>query len=673
MIRAVLALVAFVSLFFSVVAEARADGGLVLRDVPPGGLALAPAGVALTSGFTIVNTAKTPIFARARGLGSDADPRLPAGVTITQESRSPGAALEPGGAVRVAVRWTPGKVDRFDGFVVVEGDGTKQYVAIHGVRDRGSLGAVGRRVLAFLTLLPLLGVLGVLAAKSDRLARRAAIAASTGTLALALVAWWRFVPGLGRADGNDGLQLVERSVLLPGLGVEWYVGVDGASLPLVIGLALVVTSALVLGGSVPLAQRRFFALALVALSGAELALVAVDLTFLALGFAAALLATGVLGVATGAGPAGARAATVSAIAAALLALAVGSIAGRAGPALLVDGTVSPRALALTSAMRASLLEAPRLLGVPFVAAMLLLVVGAALLAMAVFPLSGWLAALVDDTPAPAAMIGLAIGPTLGAYVLVRLGTWALPEAMMWAATGLSIFGALAALAAALGALAETSAPRLVARAAAVQGGLVLVGVSSLTAEGIEGALACAAAGTLVLPLAGYLVATACARAKTNALAELGGLGQGAPLLRTALAIGVASLVGLPGVVGFWGPLLTVTGAIPSQRAAALITTLALALFVVAIARSLARAIASPLPRALATSVALEPFGGHFPDLSREERAGVLPLVVVIVLLGVLPRPLLVLLERAAIDHAAFVDPPGAGQISQGLPRATEEG
>ena len=654
-------------------AEARAGTPFLLRDVASSGVDLTPSGPALVGDFTIVNPGPKALLIKARALGSDTDPRLPPGVTVTQEARVPGAPVDPGASVRVAVRWTPGKVDRFHGFVVVEADGARQLVPIHGVRDRGPLAPLGRRLLTLLVSLPLFGALAVLLLKSDRFARRAAIAASLGTLGLGALVWFRFVPGLGRADGNDGFQLVERAVLAAPLGVEWYVGVDGASLPLVLALAAATASAIALGEAIPLGQRRFFALALVALSGAELALVAIDLTLLALGFAVALLAAGVVGVAAGAGRSAARAVTVSALAAVLLAIAVGSIAGRAGPAALVDGTLSPRALALTSVMRASLLEAPRLAGVPFAAAMLVLVVAAATLAMAVFPLSGWLAELLDETPAPAAMIALSVSPTLGAYVLVRLGTLALPEATVWASTGLSLFGATAALFAALGAFAETRAPRLVARAAAVQGGLVLVGVGSLTPQGIEGALASTFVSALALPLAGYLVLAACTRAKTDELSALGGLARGAPLAGLSLSIALAALAGVPGVAGVWGPLLAITGAVPMQRAAAAVLALALAIFAVALARSLARTLARPIPAALAASVALEPFGGRFPELSSEERAGVLPLVILLVVLGVAPRPLLSLLERAAIDHAAFVNPPGAGQISLGPRRARHSG
>jgi NADH:ubiquinone oxidoreductase subunit 4 (subunit M) len=516
-------------------------------------------------------------------------------------------------------------------------------------------------LLSLLVLLPFLGAAAALAL-GDRSARLGATTALSGTLAIALVAAGRFVPGLGRADGNDGFQLVERAVLVRPLGVEWYLGVDGASLPLVVSVLAVGLAACALSGAVTQAPARFLAAAQIAVGGAVLALVGVDLALVAGGFALALVCSALAVTVAGAPSSGRRVMFVAVAASVALALAVVLISSRGGSSMLVDGSSSPRALALTSLMRVSLVKGAPMLGLPFPALALLLVLVASVLVLPVTPLSSWLADVLDEAPPSVAMIPLALGPALGAYVLVRIGSFALPEAMAWAATGLAAFGAMSALVAGLGALAATRASQLVARLAAVHGGVVLLGAASLTATGLLGVLASAVAFTLALPLAGYLVASACARARTFELAELGGIGRGAPLGGGALAIALAALAGAPGFGGFWGAVLSVQGVIPSQRLAAVGAALALALAAGACGRSLLRAVVSPVPDRLAKSVALEAFGGRFPELTRAERVAVVPLALLLLALGFAPRLVFSVGERTALDMAAFVNPPGPGQI-----------
>ena len=643
-------LVALCTLLLSGVASADP---FAVRDVPAGGLELLVGG---TTTFTVANTSDKPLTLKARALTSDADPRLPGTVTVTTESRNPGAPLEPGGTARVSVRLSPGKIDRFHGFVAIEAEGMSRWVPIHGRPP-----ATYAHLLSLLLLVPFLGAAAALAL-GDRSAKGAATVALGTAVALALVAAWRFVPGAGRSEGNDGFQLLERSVLSSSLGIEWYLGVDGASLPLLLGVLIVGLAACALSGTVTHAPARFLAAAQVAIGGAALALVAVDLSLVAAGFALALVFSGVAVVAAGAPSSGRRAIVIGAVSASLLLLAIVLVSSRAGTAVLVDGSSSHRVFALTTLMRASLITAAPMLGLPFPALALLLVVAAAALVLPVSPLSAWIGDLLDEAPPAVAMIPLAIGPTLGAYVLLRIGAFGLPEAMKWGATGLAAFGAASALFAAVGALGATRATQMIARAAAVHGGIVLLGVGSLTATGLLGVLASAVAFSVALPLTAYLVSSACIRARTSELALLGGLGRGAPLGGGALAVAIAALAGAPGFGGFWGAVMSVQGAIPSHRVAALVGATAIALGAAACGRALLKAVVSPVPEALATSVALEPFGGRFPELTRAERGVIVPLALVLVLLGVAPRLVFSVGERTAFDLAAFVNPPGPGQI-----------
>src|SRR4030095_6135855 len=93
----------------------------------------------------------------------------------------------------------------------------------------------GSVMLSFIVFLPLVGALLVLAAggRGDRpdrepLARGLALAVSILTFVATLVLWWRFDPS------SAAYQFEERYAWIPAFGIQYYIGVDGISLLLIV-------------------------------------------------------------------------------------------------------------------------------------------------------------------------------------------------------------------------------------------------------------------------------------------------------------------------------------------------------------------------------------------------------------------------------------------------------
>ncbi len=93
-------------------------------------------------------------------------------------------------------------------------------------------------ILTILTLLPLLGGFIVVGIQDKRIARCFALGLSYLSLALALALWKSF-------DATNGaLQFVEKHEWIPTLGVQYFVGVDGLGLLMVLLTSIVVPMAL---------------------------------------------------------------------------------------------------------------------------------------------------------------------------------------------------------------------------------------------------------------------------------------------------------------------------------------------------------------------------------------------------------------------------------------------
>jgi NADH-quinone oxidoreductase subunit M len=92
-------------------------------------------------------------------------------------------------------------------------------------------------------------------------------------------------------------------------------------------------------------------------------------------------------------------------------------------------------------------------------------------------------------------------------------------------------------------------------------GFVLLGIATLTPVGINGALFANVSHGLITGLLFFLVGAIKDRHHTAVLDELGGgLYERMPRLGGLLAFAAVASLGLPGLAGFWGEMLTLFGA-----------------------------------------------------------------------------------------------------------------
>lgn len=678
-----LAVVSFVAALFVLLApaSARADAarGKVVLSADTG----APLVLSLHEGtyrgeMTVSNAGDEPlVVSRVAPRGDENDVRSPGKLTAKfVEGDATSATIPPHQAKKVAVVWAPehdSPIRQLFGQIVVTSTDDRAGEVAMGVRAQAPSPApfLADHLLSWVVFLPLLGaialaIMHVAKAGDEKLAQRIALGSTGGSALFAAWAFRAFEPALTRADGNDGFQLVERVPWLRSFAVEYFVGADGLSVPVLFVASAVAFLGVVATVSSGERRKGHFAAYLVLASAVSGALVSLDLVLffsfwcLLFGAAYALVASR--------GGAAANAASklgfVGLVASALLLVAISGLYQHSDRTFAVDGATVQHSFAVPELMHVSYNDpAATLLGFSLVKALWVCLFVPFLMLAAAAPLHTWLVDAVADAPGPVgAMLG-AVAVEVGIYGMLRLDFGILPEATRWAAGAIVGIGAASIVYGGLCAFAQKDLKKFVAYASVSHTGVALVGVGSLTPEGIAGACIEMCAHAVAIAVLLFAVGAVEERARTRRYDELSGVAKQMPLLGGALVLSLAASFGVPGLVGFWGESLSAVGAYPGHRLAVFIAAFGFALVAAAHVRVLDAVGFGKLDDAWQKSPYLEPFGGKFPDLTSRELTAIGPLVVLILMLGLWPAPVLTTASGAVRDTAALVNPPGPDQIA----------
>ncbi|QSB15306.1 NADH-quinone oxidoreductase subunit M [Natronosporangium hydrolyticum] len=249
-----------------------------------------------------------------------------------------------------------------------------------------------------------------------------------------------------------------------------------------------------------------------------------------------------------------------------------------------------------------------------------------------WPLHTWLPDAHTEAPTVGSVILAGVLLKMGTYGLIRIGVGVTPEGVAWAAPVLGVLAVAAILIGALVCLAQTELKRLIAYSSVGHMGFVLLGVATLSAAGIQAALIGNIAHGLITGLLFFLVGAVKDRTHTGDLTALSGLRERAPALAGLLGFAAIASLGLPGLAGFWGELFAVVAAVQEGGALWLVLGIVAALGAAVTAAYFLRLLrrvthGEPSPAVAAAAPA---------QLTRIELVTWSPLVLLIVAIGVMP-------------------------------------
>ena len=399
-------------------------------------------------------------------------------------------------------------------------------------------------LLPLLLALPLAGCVALLVLPgnlADRLAVPLGVAASGATVAVAVWA---------SASADD----IDRE-WVPSLGLRFHLGIDGISAPLVVLTAGLTFLCLVYTVRIrPAAGRPRALVGLVLLLEVGMlgTFVALDLLLFFVFFEVVLLPMWFVIAQWGDDQVpGARVAAANKF---ILYTLLGSAVLLLGILLVRAKTGTFDMVALAEAGGAGMSRGVQIL------AFLALALGFAV-KTPMWPLHSWLPDAHTAAPTIGSVLLAGVLLKMGTYGLVRIAVPIAPEGAEVLAPFLGAFAVVGIVYGSLACLAQRDLKRLIAFSSVGHMGFVLLGIATLTPVGINGALYANVAHGLITGLLFFLVGAIKDRHHTAALDELGGgLYERTPRLGGLLAFAAIASLGLPGLAGFWGEMLTLLGA-----------------------------------------------------------------------------------------------------------------
>jgi NAD(P)H-quinone oxidoreductase subunit 4 len=344
---------------------------------------------------------------------------------------------------------------------------------------------------------------------------------------------------------SSGLQLFESYAWVPSLDLNWSVGADGLSMPLIILTAFITTLAILASWPVTLKPKLFYFLML-AMYGGQIAVFAVqDMLLFFLVWELELIPVYLL-LSIWGGKKRLYAATKF-----ILYTAGGSL------------FILVAALAMAFYGDTVTFDMRSLMDKDFPIRFQLLVYAGFLVAYAVklpiFPLHTWLPDAHGEATAPVHMLLAGILLKMGGYALIRMNIEMLDDAHTYFAPILLVLGVVNIIYAALTSFAQRNLKRKIAYSSISHMGFVLIGLASFTDLGLSGALLQMISHGLIGASLFFLVGATYDRTHTLILDEMGGVGKKMPrIFAMFTACSLASLA-LPGMSGFVAEVMVFVG------------------------------------------------------------------------------------------------------------------
>jgi NADH-quinone oxidoreductase subunit M len=257
------------------------------------------------------------------------------------------------------------------------------------------------------------------------------------------------------------------------------------------------------------------------------------------------------------------------------------------------------------------------------------------------PLHTWLPDAHVEAPTPISIILAALLLKVGAYGLLRIAYPIFPDIATTLSWFVALVGVISIIYGALNALASKDLKRLIAYSSVSHMGFVLLGLASVTTEGVSGAVYQMFSHGIISATLFLIAGVLYDRTQDRTITNYSGLSSKMPIYFTVVLISFFASLGLPGFSGFIAEIMILLGAFRSfsangliHESFAIIATLGLILGAAYYLWTLQRMFFGPF------YLKSEIKSDQLNDLDKREYSMFLPLILLILLFGIFPQILL---------------------------------
>jgi NADH-quinone oxidoreductase subunit M len=269
-----------------------------------------------------------------------------------------------------------------------------------------------------------------------------------------------------------------------------------------------------------------------------------------------------------------------------------------------------------------------------------------------FPFHTWLPDAHVQAPTAGSVILAGVLLKMGTYGLLRFSFPLFPEAAAYFAPWLALLAVIGIIYGALVAMVQPDLKKLVAYSSVSHLGFVVLGICAMNVQGVQGAIYQMLAHGISTGGLFLIVGMLSDRRHTRLITEFGGLKHVMPRLTAAFLIITLASIGLPGLNGFVGEFLILLGAFRWDPRFVVVAGLGVILSAVYMLWMFQRVYYGPITHEENATL---------PDLRPREWAGVLPLCAMAIVMGIFPTFFLRPMEMSV---EALVERVQAGQTLQ---------
>jgi NADH-quinone oxidoreductase subunit M len=476
-------------------------------------------------------------------------------------------------------------------------------------------------LLTFVILTPLIAatILLLLPTAQGLLIRLVALAGAGLTLPPAI---WLCL-AYDRTRG--GFQFEQNIAWVPDFGIRYHVAADGISVVLILLTALIITGGVFASWTRPDRTKEFLALLLLLVSGVFGVFASRDLFFLFLFYEIAVLPMylliGVWGTST-------KERTKEYSAMKLTLMLLGGSAFILVAILALYFQNAPHSFDLDTLAKGQY-------GLAFQRWVFLAIyVGFGILA-GIWPLHTWSPDGHASAPTAVSMLHAGVLMKLGAYGILRVGVGLLPQgAQSWAFV-MAVIATINILYGAFSAMGQTDLKYIIAYSSVSHMGVVMLGLASLNPIGITGAVMQMVSHGIMTGLFFAVVGLVYEKAHTRTIAAMGGFARRMPGIALCMTIGGLASFGLPATSGFIAEFLCFYGMWLKYPVLALLSVVGIVLTAIYVLRMIQK-------------IFLGPFHSetypNLPDARTTEWVAIAALAVLLLVVGIYPRPLVDLIQ-----------------------------